>query len=493
MKATTWSKASALVALVAVPAARAQTPACKINDSSPYQLGGAKQYVQFAAAAKRPDEVPKHLQNATKVLTESPEKINNEAGRQYLLVRTYAQWLQQPDAKYVVRRGDIGLPGNPDGQQNLLLAIDSAARSIEGLMPQCRETIQPYRQKFLGEIMNKAVTALNAEKLDSAAYYANTSLMVASSDPRPWNVLAAVYQKQSKMDSAMVAMDRVISLSGADTTYARVRQQSRYNLAVLTLQGSERQQGDQKSASIAKSRGLLESFLKEAPGDPSATQALARAMRMSGDTSAVNAVFADMLKSPEKFTDIQLFEAGSNAASARQDAEAVQLFQAGLAKNPYHRVALLNLANTLYQLKDTEKMGPVVGRLTQVDPNSDNAWKLTAGYWQLRARNESDAAKKKVYNDSVLFYIDRQQKLSPRVDVSNAQRSGNSFQVEGSVQNDGAAAGNYTLKFEFLDPAGTVVATKDVAVGEVAPKGTAAFNVKVDAPKAVAFRYAPLK
>lgn len=495
MKATMSTLARRAAALVTVlPAAlSAQSAECKINDGSPYQVNGAKQYVISAAAAKKADEVPKHLQNAVRVLTEAPEKINNEPGRQFMLLRAYAQWMQQPDAAIVRKRGDLGLTTNPQGSQNLLLAIDSAATAVEKLMPQCRETVTPYRTKFLSEILNKSITSLNAEQNDSAAYFANTALLVSSGDPRPWNVLSSVYQKTGKTDSAMVAMGKVIELSGTDSTYKKIKQQSRYNLAIMVLQRAEAAQGDAKAADIAQARSLLEGYLKDSPGEATAQQALGRALRLSGDTSAVVAIFNEMLQTPDKFTDVQLFEAASNAAAGGQDANAVKLFEAGLKKNPYHRTALLNLSNVLFQLKDTERMGPTVRRVMELDPNYDTGWRLMAGYWQLRARAETDAAKKKTWNDSTLFYLDRQTKTNPRIDVNLSNKNGNNYEIQGTLTNEGAATASYTIKFELLDATGAVVATKDVAVGPVEAKANASFGVKIEAPKAVGFRYAPVK
>jgi hypothetical protein len=109
--------------------------ACEINDSSPYQINGAKQYVIAAAAARRADEVPKHLQNAIRVLTDDPSNIKNESGRQWMLVRTYAQWLQRENAVLIMRRSDVGFTQNPAGTHNLLLALDSAATSLETVLP----------------------------------------------------------------------------------------------------------------------------------------------------------------------------------------------------------------------------------------------------------------------------------------------------------------------------------------------------------------------
>ena len=308
---------------------------------------------------------------------------------------------------------------------------------------------------------------------------------------RGW--MTSVYEKTGKTDSAMMAMEKVIELSGSDSTHKKAKQQSRYNLAVLNLQRADAAQGEEKSRDIARSRALLEAYLKDAPGDAAAQQALGRVLRMSGDTAAVVAINAEMLQSPDRFTDVQLFEAASNAAQSGQDANAAKLFEAGLRKNPYHRTALLNLSNVLFQLKDTERMGPAVRRVMDLDPNYDTGWRLMAGYWQLRARSETDAVKKKTWNDSTLYYLDKQSKTNPRIDVNLAAKNGSIYEIQGTLTNESAATGSYTLKFELLDATGVVVATKDVAVGPVAAKSNATFGVKIDAPKAVGFRYAPVK
>ena len=496
MNGTTWGRVAGLVGLSVVLPLGGQAGAqdkCVIEDGKPFQLNGAKQYVIMAANSRKDDEIPKHLANAIRVLTDAPEKIKNEPGRQYLLLRTYRQWLEKEEGTYVMNRGKMGYTANPQGTQNLLLAVDSAATKLEQLMPECRATVRPFRQRFFSEILNKSIAAMNADQSDSASYYAHLSLQVAGADPRPWNVLSAVYQKVNQLDSAMYAMDQVITLSGSDSVYTKVKQQSRYNLAVMRLTRAEGATGTAKDADIAAARGLLEAYLKDTPGDANAAQALGRALRLSGDTAAVANMFGDILKSPEKFTADQLFEAASNASAGGRDTDAMALFEAGFVKNPNHRFALYNYANMLFSTKDTERMGPAVRRLMSLDPNFDRGWRLVAGFWQLKARAETDAAKKRVFNDSTLFYLDRQSKTNPRVDITLAATSGTSFQLQGAVMNDGQAAGSWTMKLELLDETGAVVATKDVAIGPVEPGSGTTFSVKVEAPKAVAFRYAPLK
>lgn len=497
MKSCMWSGSVAVGVIVSLftataPALGAQE-ACEINDRSPYQLASARQYVSAAATSRKDDEIPKHLANSIRVLTDNPEKIKNEPGRQFLLLRTYRQFLERNEGEYVMNRGTMGFTTNKDGSHNLLLAVDSSAKAVESMMPQCVATIRPFRQRFFGEILNKAIEAMNADKDDSASYFANMSLLVAGADPRPWNLLSSVYQKQNKVDSAMLAMEKVIELSGTDTLYTTVKQQARYNLAVIKLQRAEEASGAAKEDGIMKARGLLEAYLKDSPGEPNAAQALGRALRLSGDTAAVANMFANMVKSPENFTADQLFEAGSNAAAGGRSADALSLFEAGFKKNPNNRFALYNYATTLFDLKDADRMGPAVQRLMSLDPNFERGWRLVAGYWQLRARAEEESAKKRVFNDSTLFYLDKQSKTNPKLEITLAVQSGGSYQLQGSVTNGGETAGSWTMKVELLDEAGEVVATKDVAIGPVDPGSGTTFAVKIEAPKAVAFRYAPIK
>ncbi|MEQ1691482.1 MAG: hypothetical protein ABMA00_09370 [Gemmatimonas sp.] len=494
MKASKWNRvvlgASALV--LALPVALS-AQSCKINDSSPFQVNGAKQYVTMAANSRKDDEIPKHLSNSIRVLTDNPEKINNEAGRQYMLVRTYAQWLKRDGASYVMKRGALGFSTDKDRDQNLLLALDSAVTTLERMLPECKDTVRPYRDQFSNEIYNKAVAAMTADQNDSSVYYAHLAMQMASTDPRPWNVLSAVYQKQNKMDSAMIAMDKVISLAGDDSTFKKVKQQSRYNLAVIKLQLAEQGKGEEKDADIKRARALLEAYLKDSPGEATATQALGRAMRLSGDTAAVASVFAEMLKSPEKFTADQLFEAASNAAAAARDTSAVTLFENGLAKNPNHRLALLNLANVLFLMKDTDRMGPVTERLIQIEPNNPDSWRMRAGYWQRRQQAETDAPKKKAYGDSTIAAIRQRDAVNPKITIFLASKSGSTYSVQGNLNNETDKAGSYTLKFELLDEVGGVVTTKEVAVGPVDGGSSTTFSLKVDGPKIVAYRYAPVK
>ena len=71
--------------------------------------------------------------------------------------------------------------------------------------------------------------------------------------------------------------------------------------------------------------------------------------------------------------------------------------------------------------------------------------------------------------------------------------AGTKHVLGGHVENLGTAAGNYTIKVEFLDKSGKSVASQTAVVGPVAPKESKQFTVSVEQPGVVAFRTASLQ
>ncbi|MEP6764817.1 MAG: hypothetical protein ABJB66_10925, partial [Gemmatimonadaceae bacterium] len=109
-----------------------------INDGSPFQLKGAQSYIIFIAdPGKKGNETPKHMKSATALLTTEPEKIKNEPGRNFLLLRLYSAWLGT-DAPFIANRGTLGYTTDVGGNQNLLMAIDTIATYLEKNVPQCK-------------------------------------------------------------------------------------------------------------------------------------------------------------------------------------------------------------------------------------------------------------------------------------------------------------------------------------------------------------------
>lgn len=466
---------------------------CDINEGSPYQINSAKIYLGKVQSGKE-SERESHLKNAVKVLTENPDRINNQLGRNWLLARAYYEWGQRKQYKetLVARRGDLGFVSNPDATIDLVAAMDTALTFVESQAPQCATDAMRFRRNMFGTLFNPAVELFNADVTDSAASLVNRALLIYKGSPHAYMMLAQAAIKKNDAPTALAQFRRAIEASGTDTSYAKVKRQAMYNLSVSLISQAEEQTGAQQKATLAEARTLLETYVKEAPGEAAAQQALARVLTMSGDTAAVANVYAEMLANPAKFTDIQLFEAGSNAALAKRNEEATKLLEAGLAKNPYFRDALYNLSNVYFVQERADRMLPMVRRLIEVDPSNPDNYRLLAAAYQLQAKTTKDAKAKKVQQDSLLAYLDRSTKMPVRVTFTNFSHSGATHTLSGAVENLGTASKSYDLKVEFLDAQGKVVATKTANIGAVDAKARKDFTVTVQQQGIAAFRYTPL-
>ena len=205
------------------------------------------------------------------------------------------------------------------------------------------------------------------------------------------------------------------------------------------------------------------------------------------------------------FAARQLVEVGRRQSLPRTGTKKKPLFEAGLKKNPYSRDGLFNLA-TVYTDSTLNKLDSLPGilkRLHEVDPENPDNSQLSALYWQARARQLRAAAEGKdlpdpaavafkVANDSLLYFYEKMQNAKARVSFNLFSHDEGHHVLAGSIENRGDEEKSYTLKLEFLDAAGTVLETRDVAVEGVRGKGSKSFRVEItDKPGVAAFRYAP--
>lgn len=486
------------LALVAALAGTAGTAAaqgkCEINTGSPYQITSARVYLTKATASGgKADERPKHLANGVKVLTEKADKIGNPLGRNWLLAKLLYQWSREEKQPTMTTRGQLGYTDNPGQQIDLLAAIDTALTGVETANPACSDSTRVYRRALFAGLYSKGVEALNADQLDSAASLFRRSMTVSRNDPRAWNGLAIVAQRKNDAAGMTEAFTKVMETAGTDSAYASMRQAAVSNLGVLKVQQAEAAQGAERTRLLREAETLFRNYLATVPSDANAQQGLARVLLALGDTAAITKIYADMLESPDKFSDIQLFEAGSGALRAKQTKIGTQLIAAGLKKNPYFRDALYNLAAAYFDDDDEVQLGPVVKRLVEVDPNNADNWRLYAGQFQI-AQQKAQKAKKpapKWVTDSLLHYINKFQGMTTQVSFSQFEHNGAKHKLVGSVINGGNAPVKGSLLIEFLDKDGQVVASKTTAV-DVAPSSSQDFTIEVTQSGIVAFRYKPI-
>ena len=504
VRLTAASLAMLAVLTLGGASARAQLAAaeCKIDMDKPGQLKTAKNAMARAIAGI--GDANKSASDAIKELEKNGAKIRgqNEIGYHMILGQAYSWFLARPGQPQVVRRGDIGYTTQPDATFDLLTAADSAFDVVERLAPGCAGETNDYRRPAWAPMVNAAAELVNNDQLDSAEKLIKRADVIYQGSPHTAYFSAIIAQKRNDLPGAIAANKRTLDMitveqAAKDEGTGQIRNQVMYNYAVLLAAQADAQTGDQQKATAREAVAAYKAFLDAYPSDEQRTSAQAGMGRMLatlGDTAAVVTVFSEMLADPSKYSESQLLEAGTNAFNASRFDAAAKLFEAVLQRNPFYRDALFNLANTYWSQKEWDKMLPVAKRLTQVDPNNQDAWQLLAIAYKGRgdvAKAAKNLALERAMYDTAVKQIERKNAMTSKLAFTQFAHDGPKHTLRGTVENASAKPATYTVRFEFLDKDGTAVAAKEVTVGPVEPKKTAPFVVEVNQAGIVAFRYAP--
>ena len=470
--------------------------ACQIDENSG-SLGKALLSISLAQtnqnASKWPDAAT-HLRNAVKAL-EKPDK-KNEIGRQLVLGKALALWLNQPDVGLMPTRGTLGFTGSPDAPIDLVAAVDSTFSQVETANTACENETAPWRaQKPWLTMVNQSIEAINSGSVDTAEALANRSLRLYRKAPYAYMVLASAAQNRGQVTRAMQLHQQTID-AAVDTSFAEARRQALLSMGNLAADVADTATGAGRAQFAREARTAYEKLIGEAPTSPQAAQAragLSRVLLVAGDTVAFRASYRDQIANPDKYDYRDILASAVAAARSQQWADAAGLFENVSKLNPYNRDALYNLAVTYHELAQYDKMVPYLQRLVAVDPGNADNWLLLARAYNGLGKNAQKAkntAQHKAFNDSTVKYYQLSEKLPVNVLFTEFTTGESKATLAGTIENRSDAAKSYNLRFEFLDKSGNVVGTKEVAVASVAPKAKSRFTTTIDGQNIAAFRYA---
>jgi len=503
--------------------ATAAAPKCDIGDAmkgntarATLSFGVAQQATGTPVAAAKLKDVVK--------LVETPEKSGDEpVGRAYVLGEALSLWLNQPGITPIAKRGDLGFTVNPEGTIDIVGALDSVFKIVETAKPNCSDNTAYYRggHKYYLDVANGAINALNADKLDSAEFYANQANRLYPASPYGAMVLGGVASKRNQTAKAIDYWMKSAEVAGRDTSYRDVRRQMLANAGSAYLTQAQSASGAQRTEAARKAADLY-GQLVAVPGTKGSylyggRQNYQAALLMAGDTAAFVKSYEGLIANPSAYEYQDLLNSAVNAARTSRNADAVKLFEGTLAQNPYNRDALFNLAVTYLALEQNDKVSPVVTRLVALDPGNPENYNLGARAYLNLAKAAQTAKKTTVaaaYNDSTLTWYSKGNKLPIEVTFSEFSPSESQIIVGGTVldrrdkmESDASAARPakgkapakpaaknaapkaVTLKFEALDKSGSPIGSQTVTTEPLTPGKTANFTAKIAAPNAVAYRY----
>jgi tetratricopeptide (TPR) repeat protein len=474
---------------------------CKIDFGANDQVRTAYNNVTVLqiGAAKGAD-AKKKLQTAVRALTSRPDFGRDQLARNFTLGEALVMWSEQDSVPPVALRGDLGYETNKTDSVDVLAAADSAFRSVETAMPECSEKTLIFRQQPWARLINQVGPLINRDQIDSATQVLDRSMTIYRGSPFSFYFKGQIAQRQNNWEAASEAYKQAADLStpeqaAKDSTVANIREYSMFSAAYAQLKAAQGDSGQLQKDGMKKAAELYRAYLKEYPSGPNAQPAqagLTAALQASGDTQSLASLWNEMLANPSKYTDAQLYDAGTQAFSQGNVPMAVKLMEAGQQANPYLRAGLFNLANAYWKNNQFDKMLPVAEQLTELDPNNPDNYQLVAIAFQGEQKASTDAKAKRALNDSVTKYVRLSERLPVRVTFSEFTHDGTKYKLAGTVENTSGAARKDTLTVEFLDRTGKVVATQSAPV-PVAPKESAPFTMEADGATIAGFRYAPIK
>ena len=225
-------------------------------------------------------------------------------------------------------------------------------------------------------------------------------------------------------------------------------------------------------------------YLEAYPDASDAVPGLANLYYQSGRLAEAPAAFEAIYpasRSPAPSPDL-LIDAGRGAVRGNATAAGAALIERGLAKRPYNRDALVDLANAYQALRDSAHLLPVAQRLKGVDPLNRVTLRLLAAGWDLRGGR--DSAQK--YQDLAAGG------QAVEIVISSLDPDSSGYTLRGTASNAGSVpAPVQRLTFEFLDANGNVQVTQSVEISGLAPQGSRDIEVRVPGTALVAWRYRP--
>jgi tetratricopeptide (TPR) repeat protein len=474
----------------------ATTATCDIDNSKPQAVARATFSLARAQSAIKTGNPGKDLRDVVSGLNAPGYKNDNPVARAYLLGQAYVVLLEQPDVTPIITRSAIGLTTNPTATIDLFAAADSMWSIVEASSPACATVGQQWRQqKPWLNITNAAINALNAGSLDSAEMLAKRALLLDRKAPYAYSVLATVAKNKKDYATASQYWKKTLETAGTDTTFNDVRERTLLDLASTTTQRIDAASPAEKKALAKEAINGWNAVLANSTDDlqrMAAVQQLARLYVIAGDSLSIGKIYAPMIAEPARYGESTLMQAGVVASQFKRPDDAVLLFSAVLARNPYQRDALNNLAASYIFLSQFDKVFPIVTRLTDLDPSNPENWMLNAYSYAGLLKTTKTGKLNKQYTDSLVFYSGKADKMPVKVSFNEFSRNPDGTTLAGTIENRSTASKTYSFTVDFLDRAGQVLFSESVSVGPVAPKASKEFRIKSTKGGVAGFRYKPI-
>jgi tetratricopeptide (TPR) repeat protein len=370
-------------------------------------------------------------------------------------------------------------------QQGDLRGADSAFTRAQALAPGCKEDIKKYRYRAWATLVNAGSVFRQSNQTDSALEMYRAANLISRDAPLSYANMAELFNAAKQTDSALAYFGKAAATAPTDPQQVKLRDQAGFNYAVLLL----------NSGKAGEAVEAFRKYLTTVPDDASGKKGLAQAFRAAGMTDSAQAVERDLVSgdtegvsagAAEALSDDDLMEIGVRQFNEKNYAEAAVTFGHVVARNPWNRNALFNLANAYLAQKDGAKLVATADKLLAIEPLAefDHALRIE-GYKLTKNQNALIAASGA--KEALLVNLEIE---SFRATSDGATLSGKLTGREARDENNKLiAAKPQTVLVEFLSLDGSVMASQEVRVGPLKPGESVPFQATGKGASIKGWRY----
>jgi tetratricopeptide (TPR) repeat protein len=427
--------------------------ACKAGFATGGKVGDAVADLKDASNQKDQAKRDKQFADARQKLASEAQKDPNSASAWLYLGRAY------------LYTGDIA-------------GADSAFTKAEKLGPDCKEDIQRYRQAAWVPLVNDGVDFAKAEKNDSALVLFRDANTIFRGQPNGLIGAGVIYANRNESDSAIKYLKAAADAAAA-ANLPEDRNNATLNLGIIQARAKK-----YDDAIVT-----LEQYRTWAPKDTAAAKTLVFAYRNSGKKDKADALAKEFNLAPTEVAGGDTKADADRAValfSEKKYAEAAQIFGDIFAKQPFNHDALLNQAQSYFNLKDGAKLVDAASKLTALEPMHDLGLLLLEQGYRMQKQT-----------DKQLAVLSQHRKLTTKVETTGIAIGPTEIKLsmaatgrEAKDEKDKAVPPSATsLVFEFLGSDGAVLATQELTVPPLTPGATHAFEVAAKANSINGWRY----
>ncbi len=389
--------------------------------------------------------------------------------------------------------------------QGDLRGADSAFTRAEATAPDCEVDISRRRQEAWVVLANAGMEKQQAGDLDSAIVLLRDATSIFRDLPHVFENLGILFANAGLTDSAVSYFEQAVAKSEGDSTLVDNRNSATLNMAIMLQRASRHPEAIQ----------VLHRYLGWFPGDKDARRSLVFSFREAGMADSADiletqlvAEFAAMTLDSLEFSDamavgVSQFNSaqrqalataeGSDSAkqaearlrSAALFGEAAKVFETLMGRNPWSRDAAYNLANTYLALDDKPNLTRAARGLLAIEPLNEDAYRLLGQGYRDR------------FQDSLIGVAEKLVGLPIHVEVTNFTLGSASAKLIATAMGREASdpAGKrippapVDLIIEFVDAAGTVLASQPVSIPILQPRQEQEFGAEAKVEGVAGWRY----